>query len=50
MFLGLVGAALGLALLGRAHERAMARLLGDSDSPIGPNGRRSEFSRGGAAV
>jgi putative membrane protein len=27
MFLGLVGGALGLALLGRAHDRAMARLL-----------------------
>jgi putative membrane protein len=27
MFLGLVGGALGLALLGRAHDRAMARAL-----------------------
>jgi len=28
MFLGLVGGALGLGLLGRAHDRAMTRLLG----------------------
>ncbi|HVV48139.1 MAG TPA: DUF2238 domain-containing protein [Polyangia bacterium] len=30
MFFGLVGGALGLALLGRTHDRAMARLLGEA--------------------